>query len=294
MFDQTALALDQQPALLAGVVFVLGLLVGSFLNVVIYRLPVMMQRDWQRQAHEILHPDAAPPGDDEAPFNIVAPRSRCPHCGHGIGALENVPILSWLVLRGRCASCRAPIPMRYPMIELLTGILSCVVALEYGFTLAMLAGLVLTWTLIALAFIDLDTQLLPDSMTVPLLFAGLLLSASGAGFTDATASIYGAVAGYMVLWIVFHVFKAIDGREGLGYGDFKLLAALGAWFGWQALPVITVLAAGVGTLVAGAMIVSGRQQRDVPMAFGPYLAGAGYIMLVWGDALGTLMYGTAV
>lgn len=288
MLDQAIGVVSTQPALLLAIVFVLGLVIGSFLNVVIYRVPVILERDWQAQAREILGQEPLPPSE---PFNIVVPRSRCPACGHGIRAFENIPLVSWLILRGRCSACRAPISIRYPLVELLTGALSLAVAAKFGASTATLLALPFTWALIALTFIDLDTQLLPDNITLPLLGAGLLQSVTGAGFSDPRGAIIGAIAGYLSLWAIYHVFKAIDGREGLGYGDFKLLAALGAWFGWLALPLITVLAAGVGALVALTLIVTGRQSREVAIAFGPYLAAAGFVVLIWGDALAQILYG---
>jgi leader peptidase (prepilin peptidase)/N-methyltransferase len=262
----------------------LGLCVGSFLNVVIYRLPVMLNRQWHAEATEFLagtQPTATPAGDEasDAPFNLLVPRSRCPQCGHQISAIENVPVLSWLALRGRCRRCAQPIPVRYPLVELVTGILSVVVLATFGFTWLGLAALAFTWTLLALAFIDFDTQLLPDQITLPLLWAGLLVNVIG-GFTSPVAAIIGAVAGYLLLWSIYWAFKLLTGKEGMGYGDFKLLAALGAWFGWHVLPGTLLIAAVAGLAFALAASVLGRRIAGQPMPFGPFLAIGGWIALV--------------
>jgi leader peptidase (prepilin peptidase)/N-methyltransferase len=265
----------------------LGLCVGSFLNVVIYRLPVMLNRQWQAEATEFLagtDSTAAPGGDETsaAPFNLMVPRSRCPQCGHPISAIENVPVLSWLALRGRCRRCAQPIPVRYPLVELLTGIVSVVVVATFGFTWLGLAALAFTWTLLALAFIDFDTQLLPDQITLPLLWAGLLVNVVG-GFTSPVAAIIGAVAGYLLLWSVYWAFKLLTGKEGMGYGDFKLLAALGAWFGWQVLPGTLLVAALAGLAFALGASVLGRRAAGQPVPFGPFLAIGGWFALIGRD-----------
>ncbi len=261
---------------------VLGLIVGSFLNVVIHRLPQMMQRDWHAQCRELLEL----PGEYAAPrhFGLVVPRSRCPHCGHGITALENIPLLSYLALKGKCSACGARISPRYPVVELLTAILSVAVAAHFGFGWASVAALLLTWCLIALTFIDLDHQLLPDSITLPLLWGGLLLSLGGV-FVDSQAAIIGAAAGYLSLWWVYWLFKLLTGKEGMGQGDFKLLAVFGAWLGWQALPLIILLSSLVGAMVGISLMLFRGHQRDTPIPFGPYLAAAGWIALLWGEPL---------
>ena len=270
-----------------GFVFFISLLIGSFLNVVIHRVPVMLERSWRRECASL--DGKTPPA--EPTYNLIVPRSACPGCKTPITALQNVPVLSYLVLRGRCASCQRPIGARYPVIELLTGVLSAIVAWRFGFGWGTAAALVLTWFLIALAFIDIDTQLLPDNLTLPLLWIGLaaslLLPAGGRLPVDLRSAVIGAIAGYLALWSVYHLFRLLTGKEGMGYGDFKLLAALGAWLGWQMLLPIVIGAAGVGALVGVAAIVMGKRAQGVPMAFGPYLAAAGWIMLVAGPQLVT-------
>ncbi|WP_430009799.1 prepilin peptidase [Methylophaga lonarensis] len=259
----------------------LGLLVGSFLNVVIHRLPIIMQRDWQSQCNELNGINNPQPTEA---FTLSRPRSRCPHCGHAITALENIPVLSYLLLRGRCKECKSPISLRYPLIEALTGILSVVVAWHFGFTLACAGALLMTWALIALTFIDVDHQLLPDNITLPLLWLGLFFNLFGT-FTSLNSAVIGAIAGYLSLWLVFHGFKLLTGKEGMGYGDFKLLAALGAWLGWQFLPAIVLLSSLVGAVVGITLMLLKKQQQDQPIPFGPYLAVAGWLALVWGEAI---------
>lgn len=271
--------LAQHPALLITSIFLLGLLVGSFLNVVAYRLPVMMERDWKQQCIEYLHPEQTP-GEGER-FDLVVPRSRCPACGHAITALENIPVLSWLLLRGRCSACGTRISPRYPIVEFITAMLSAVVALELGWGWPLAAALVFTWALIALTLIDFDHKLLPDSITQPLLWLGLLLSL-GAVFVDMRASIIGAAAGYLSLWSVYQLFKLVTGKEGMGYGDFKLLAAIGAWLGWQALPVTILLSSLVGAAVGITLILVRGRDRNIPIPFGPYIAAAGWLAMLWG------------
>lgn len=267
----------------------LGLLVGSFLNVVIYRLPLMMEGEWRAQCNELLginNPAAAPP------INLITPRSRCPHCKHLIRAWENIPVISYLLLRGRCAACGARISPRYPWVELLTAVLSALVAWRFGFGWAAGAALLLTWALIALSFIDFDHQLLPDSITLPLLWVGLALSlfetAQGAPlFVDSESAIIGALAGYLSLWSVYILFKLVTGKEGMGRGDFKLLAVLGAWLGWQALPVVILMASLVGAVVGITLIMARGRDKNLPIPFGPYLALAGWITLLWGAQITT-------
>ena len=258
----------------------LGLLVGSFLNVVIHRLPLMMERDWLGQCAELRGED--PPAQE--PLSLARPRSRCPQCGHAIGALENIPILSWLLLRGRCSACRTPIPLRYPLVEAVTGLLTAFAAAHFGYGWAAAGAIVLIWCLIALTFIDFNTQLLPDSITLPLLWGGLLFNLSGT-FTDLHSAVVGAIAGYLSLWSVYWAFKLATGKEGMGYGDFKLLAALGAWLGWQMLPLTILLSSLVGAVVGVVLIVLAKRGRNVPIPFGPYLAAAGLLALFWGKEL---------
>ena len=259
----------------------LGLCVGSFLNVVIYRLPKMMEQDWQLQCAELRGetPSTA------TPFNLARPRSRCPHCGHSISALENIPLLSYLlILRGKCSACGARISLRYPLVEILTGALSAYAVWHFGPGITAVGAMLLIWALIALTFIDLDTQLLPDSITLPLLWLGLAFSLEST-YIDLPSAVIGAMAGYLALWSVFWLFKLATGKEGMGYGDFKLLAALGAWLGWQMLPAIILLSSVVGALAGILLIIIARHGRNVPIPFGPYLAAAGLIALFWGKTL---------
>jgi len=274
--------LAESPALLQGCAAVLGLLVGSFLNVVALRLPVMMERAWRRECAELLGSGGA--HVSEAPFSLLQPPSRCPHCGHAIRAWENVPVLSWLLLRGQCDACAKPISIRYPVVEAVTGLLSWGVAWQLGWGWQLAAALPLTWALIALTVIDIDHQLLPDQITLPFLWLGLLLNAFGV-FTDPVSAILGAVAGYLSLWTVYQVFRRLTGKEGMGYGDFKLLALFGAWLGWQMLPQIVLISALVGSVVGVTLIALRRHGRDVPIPFGPYLAAAGWIALLWGERI---------
>ncbi len=277
------------PAMFPLLASVLGLIIGSFLNVVIYRLPIMLDRKWREQCQELIkagrssqeaHPSKV--SSEEEAFNLIRPRSRCPHCGHPISALENIPVLSFLWLKGKCSACGQPISWRYPAVELLTAILSLAVAWRFGFGAAALGGLILTWSLIALAFIDYDRQLLPDDITLPLLWLGLLLN-SFAVFTSLQSAVIGAVAGYASLWGVYQLFKLITGKEGMGYGDFKLFAALGAWLGWQNLPLVILLSSLLGALVGLAFILFFGRDRRLPIPFGPFLCFAGWIALLWGD-----------
>ncbi len=259
---------------------VLGLMVGSFLNVVIHRLPKMMERDWRCQCAE-LRGEVAP---DSEPLSLAKPRSRCPDCGHLITALENIPIISWLVLRGKCSACQKPISPRYPIVEALTGLLSALAAVHFGYGWVAGGSILLIWGLIALTFIDFDTQMLPDSVTLPLLWAGLLFNLFGT-FTDLQSAVVGAIGGYLSLWSVYWGFKIATGKEGMGYGDFKLLAALGAWLGWQILPLTILLSSLVGAVVGIGLIILAKRGRNVPIPFGPYLAAAGLLALFWGKEL---------
>lgn len=268
------------PEVLIPLAVIAGLLVGSFLNVVIHRLPKMMEREF---AHECAHAAGAPATDEPA-FNLVSPRSRCPRCQHPISALENIPVISYFLLKGRCSQCRNAISPRYPFVEGLSALLSGYVAWRFGLTLATAGALVFCWTLITLTMIDIDTQLLPDNLTLPLVWLGLLINLNGT-FTDIRSAVLGAVAGYLVLWSVYWCFKWVTGKEGMGYGDFKLLAAIGAWLGWQLLPLTILLSSFVGAAVGIALIASRRQGRDTPIPFGPYLAAAGLIALFWGKPI---------
>ncbi|WP_454455508.1 prepilin peptidase [Thauera phenylacetica] len=258
----------------------LGLFVGSFLNVVIHRLPRMMERDWHAQAAELRGEE--PPAGER--FNLATPRSRCPHCGHQITLLENIPLVSYLVLRGRCGHCGAGISKRYPIVEAVSALLSAYAAWHFGFGAAALGALLFVWAMVALTFIDLDTQLLPDDITLPLLWLGLAFNL-GDTYTNLPAAVIGAMAGYLALWSVFWLFKLATGKEGMGYGDFKLLAAIGAWLGWQMLPLTILLSSLVGAVVGIVLIAVARHGRNVPIPFGPYLAAAGLIALFWGEAI---------
>lgn len=272
--------LRASPALLITLCAVLGLMVGSFLNVVVYRLPKMLEREWEGQCASLKGEETTA----GTPFNLVVPRSACPSCGHKITALENIPLLSYAFLRGRCSQCKAKISMRYPLVELFTGALSGFIAWHFGFGWATVGALIFCWSLVALTFIDFDTQLLPDSITQPLIWLGLMFNLGGT-FTDLQTAVIGAVAGYLSLWMVYWLFKFATGKEGMGFGDFKLLSAAGAWLGWQVLPVVILLSSVVGAVVGIALILFARHGRHVPIPFGPYLAGGAVIALFWGSAL---------
>ena len=261
---------------------IVGLCVGSFLNVVVHRLPKMLDRGWQAQCAEL----SGEPPPELPPYNLITPRSQCPACGHRIAAFENIPVLSFLFLRGRCSACAAPISARYPFIELLTGALTIAAVLRFGVTPTAAAACLLIWSLIALTFIDFDTQLLPDSITLPLLWSGLL--ANVVGFVPGVSlrdAVVGAIAGYVALWTIYWLFKLVRGKEGMGYGDFKLLAALGAWLGWQMLPLIVLLSSFVGAIIGIGLVVFRGRDHQIPLAFGPYLAIAGVIALFFGRSL---------
>jgi len=289
------------PALLIALTTVLGLLVGSFLNVVVYRMPIMLQRDWRAQCHEFLdlknkEPDINAATAKFSIFNLQKPDSHCPLCNHKIRAWENIPILSYVfLLRGKCSSCKARISIRYPTVEAATGILSALVAASFGATWLTLAVLILVWCLISLTLIDFDHQLLPDDITIPLLWLGLAVNAADLGMqVTITDAVIGAIAGYLVLWGFYWAFKLLTGKEGMGYGDFKLLAALGAWMGWQSLLPIVILSSLVGAVFGLAMIVIMGRDKSIPMPFGPYLAGAGYLMLIWGPQISDFYYSAFV
>jgi leader peptidase (prepilin peptidase)/N-methyltransferase len=274
------MTLASLPLLVA--VALVGLCIGSFLNVVIHRLPKMLERGWREQCAEI----AGTPPAGEPRYNLWVPRSQCPGCGRAIRATENIPVLSYLLLRGQCAGCKAPISARYPLVEALTAVLSVCAVWRFGATPAALAACVLLWGLIALTFIDFDTQLLPDNLTLPLLWAGLLANVLGAvPSVSLRDAVVGAMAGYLVLWTVYWLFKLIRGKEGMGYGDFKLLAALGAWLGWQMLPLIVLLSSVVGAAIGISLVVFKGRDHQIPLAFGPYLAIAGMIALFFGKPL---------
>jgi leader peptidase (prepilin peptidase)/N-methyltransferase len=273
-------SLFADPAVLVFAAGVLGLVIGSFLNVVIHRLPIMMERDWAAQCAELR--GEAPPVVDT--LNLSRPRSRCPKCGHAISSLENIPVISWLMLRGRCRACKTPIAVRYPLAELTTAALFAFAAWRFGLTATMLGALIFIAALIALTCIDYDTQLLPDDITLPLLWLGLAFNLFGT-YTDLKSAVIGAMAGYLALWSVYWLFKLVTGKEGMGYGDFKLLAALGAWLGWQMLPLTILLSSLVGAVVGIALMVFAKQGRNVPIPFGPYLAAAGMIAMIWGKPL---------
>jgi leader peptidase (prepilin peptidase)/N-methyltransferase len=273
-----------------GLTAVLGLLVGSFLNVVIHRLPKMMEREWQSQCAEFSaqsDPQSSPrtaQQDEPLPYNLQRPRSACPHCGHMISALENIPLFSYLLLRGKCRKCGHAISLRYPIVEAITGILSAYAAWHFGFGWPAAGAVIFLWALIALTFIDFDTQLLPDDITLPLLWLGLIFNLFQT-YTSISNAVVGAIAGYLVLWSVYWLFKLVTGKEGMGYGDFKFLAAIGAWLGWSLLPLVIMLSSVVGAVVGITLIVATRQGRNIPIPFGPYLAGGALIALFWGEQL---------
>ncbi|HKJ95428.1 MAG TPA: A24 family peptidase [Gammaproteobacteria bacterium] len=279
----TLLASD--PALQVVAIVCGGLIVGSFLNVVIHRLPLRLETEWREQCAAMTDGTAVTaPEKGAASYGLLWPPSSCPHCGHRIRPWENIPVVSWLMLRGRCSGCGERISARYPVVEAVTAVLSLVVLWRFGWTVQTAAALLFTWALVALTAIDLDHMLLPDGITLPLLWLGLLVSVAGWSVAPSTA-IIGAIAGYLALWVVYHVFRLLTGKEGMGYGDFKLLAALGAWMGWQSLPLIVILSSAVGAIVGVAMIAGLGRGRDQPIPFGPYLAAAGWIAMLWGDRI---------
>jgi leader peptidase (prepilin peptidase) / N-methyltransferase len=289
--------LSGSPAVFIAVIFAFTLVVGSFLNVVIYRLPVMMERDWREQCREL---SETPAGElPEGRFDLVMPRSRCRTCGTQISALQNIPVLSYLALRGKCAQCKEPISPRYPIVEAATGALAAIVAWHFGFGWEALMAVVLTLFLVPITMIDFDHQLIPDAIVLPLMWIGLAMSLfnplPGAEvlFISSSNAIIGAIAGYLSLWCVYQLFKLVTGKEGMGYGDFKLLAALGAWLGWQQLPVIIMMSAVVGAIVGVLLIVFRGRDRQIPIPFGPYLAAAGWISMLWGEQIKNLYFDLA-
>lgn len=267
--------------LLVVAVSLFGLALGSFLNVVIHRLPIMLERRWREQCDALTATTATVASER---YDLIVPRSRCPHCGHRISAMENIPVVSWLWLGGKCRGCAKPISVRYPLVEIATAALSAAVAWRFGLNAAMVGALVLTWSLVALSVIDYDHQLLPDDITLPLLWGGLALNLFGI-YTSLSAAVIGAIAGYVSLWLVYQLFKLITGREGMGYGDFKLFAAFGAWLGWQALPLIILLSSFLGAIIGIGVIVFRGRDRTLPIPFGPFLCLAGWVALMWGDAI---------
>jgi leader peptidase (prepilin peptidase)/N-methyltransferase len=277
------LLFNESPVVFISIIGVLGLLIGSFLNVVILRLPVMMEKEWHAQCNDLLE---ITPDNEQAsePFNLVTPNSHCPKCNHKIKPIENIPILSYLFLKGRCSDCGITIPVRYPITEATTALLSIIVAWHFGPTWEAAAALLLTWALVALTVIDFDHQLLPDSITLPFLWLGLGISLAGI-FTDPESAIIGGLVGYLSLWSVYILFKLTTGKEGMGFGDFKLLAMLGAWLGWQSILPIILLSSVVGAVVGITLIVVRGRDKNIPIPFGPYLAAAGWITLLWGDQI---------
>jgi len=279
----------QAPAVFIAVAFAFALMIGSFLNVVIYRLPLMMQRDWREQCDELSKEPA--PDLPDGKFNLVVPRSRCPSCGAAIKAWQNIPVLSYLLLGAQCSNCQKSISVRYPLVETMTAILAAICAWHFGFGWEALMAIGLSFALVAISLIDADHQIIPDSIVIPLMWAGLIMSMfhplAGANtlFIAPQEAIVGAVAGYLSLWSVYQLFKLITGKEGMGYGDFKLLAALGAWLGWQALPTIILMSAIVGAIIGIALIVFRGRDRQIPIPFGPYLAAAGWITMLWGETI---------
>jgi len=271
-----------QPAVLPWLALILGLCIGSFLNVVIYRLPKMMEREWRAECAALAGQEAPA----EAPFNLMVPRSRCPSCSRPIGALENIPLLSYALLRGRCANCKAPIGLKYPLVEALAGVGAAYAAWRFGFSLAALGAALFTWATITLAFIDQETGLLPDDLTLPLIWSGLLLNVAGA-FTSLPESVIGAIAGYLFLWLVYWAFKLLTGKEGMGYGDFKMNAAVGAFLGWKLLPLVILLSSVVGLFFGALQMLAARGRWDggFRFHFGPYIAIAGIVALYWGEPI---------
>ncbi len=286
MLENFIVTFESSPWLFYSTILFLGLCVGSFLNVVAYRLPLMMERDWKSECHEFLELESPTFDSRLASINLATPTSACPNCGHNLRAWENIPVLSYLLLKAKCSSCKTGISAQYPIVEFLTGIASLTIAYKFGVTLQTVAALCLTWALIALTLIDLKKQLLPDSITMPLLWFGIFISLFNI-FTDLKSSVIGAIAGYLILWSVFHLFKLITKKDGMGYGDFKLLSALGAWVGFSYLPQIILISSVVGSIAGISMLILGKTKQQQPIPFGPYLAVAGWIALLWGEQINT-------
>lgn len=287
MFTDFLNLLEGNSALLISMVGLFGLFIGSFLNVVIYRLPLRLQHEWHTECQEFLGTDSSPSDklqSHSAPENIFTSRSHCPHCGHQISAVENIPVISYLILRGKCSECSNHISLRYPLVEILTAVLSTMVAWSFGYSLALPFVLILVWSLITLSFIDFDHKILPDKLVYPVLWLGLVVN-SGNLLTDIYSSLYGAVAGYLVLWITYQGFRLLTGKEGMGYGDFKLLALIGAWLGWQMLPLVVLLSSLVGAIIGILGILILGRDKQLPIPFGPYLSIAALIALFWGQQL---------
>ena len=286
LLAQTLQIFEQSPLFFYGAVFIFSLTIGSFLNVVIYRLPQMLQRQWQQECREFLQAELKPnlPPLPE-PISLAKPNSRCPQCGHNIHFYENIPVVSWLILKGRCSQCHNAISARYPLVELTTAVLSVIVAIHFGASIMTVAALLLTYALISLTLIDYDHMLLPDQITLPLLWLGLLVNTSDHGFTDLHSAVIGAIAGYLSLYCVFWLFKLLTGKDGMGYGDFKLFAVFGAWLGWQLLPLLILMASAVGAIIGIALMLIKKRSSDYAIPFGPYLAIAGWITLLWGDSI---------
>jgi len=261
-------------------VTLVGLSVGSFLNVVIYRFPLMLENDWKSQCRELLELEEK----SQETITLSKPASTCPQCGHKIRAWENIPVISYLLLKGKCSECQSSISLQYPLIELLTGCLSLAVAIKFGVSWQTLFALILTWSLVSMSVIDIHKQILPDDITLPILWLGLLISIYSI-FTDPVSSIIGAAAGYMILWCVYQLFKLLTGKEGMGFGDFKLLALFGAWFGWELLPLVIILSSATGAIIGILMIVVKKHEKSTPIPFGPYLAIAGWISMMWGTQI---------
>ncbi|PSJ18300.1 prepilin peptidase [Nitrosomonas supralitoralis] len=278
--------LQESPALFVSLIAFLGLMIGSFLNVVIYRLPEMIKRDWLQQCAELQGQE----NKTLPTFNLITPRSACVHCGHNLSAWENIPVVSYLFLRGRCSQCNAHISPRYPIVEVLTALMSGFVAWHYGYGLTTIAALIFVWALIVLAVIDLNTQLLPDDITLPLIWVGLLVNMNN-GFTDIQSAVIGAVVGYLSLWSIYWCFKLVTGKEGMGFGDFKLLSAIGAWLGWSMLPLVILFSSLVGTVVGVGLIIAAKLNKNIPIPFGPYLVGGAIIALFWGEKLNHAYFG---
>ncbi|PXX17130.1 type 4 prepilin peptidase 1 [Nitrosomonas ureae] len=279
--------LQDSPVLFISLIALLGLMVGSFLNVVIYRLPEMLKRSWLQQCAELQGHQTS---KTSPAFNLTSPRSACVYCGHKLNIWENIPVISYLLLRGRCSQCNARISFRYPAVEALTALMSGIVAWYYGYSLITIAALIFVWALITLTAIDLNTQLLPDDITLPLLWLGLLVNINN-GFTDIQSAVIGAAVGYLSLWSIYWCFKLITGKEGMGFGDFKLLSAIGAWLGWSMLPLVILFSSLVGAIVGIGMIVAAKLNKNIPIPFGPYLAGGALIALFWGEKLNHAYFG---